>query len=95
MCTDFGPDRLRFAGLIPERAQKSKNNIGFQPTIMTDTNGKAGLGYEIMDLGNDNCMYFRTAIRPSLRGSKTGLLVSLKSSYLMLFQTDLHSPKLL
>jgi len=22
MCTDYGPDRLRFAGLIPERVQK-------------------------------------------------------------------------
>ena len=22
MCTDFGPDRLRFAGLIPKRVQK-------------------------------------------------------------------------
>jgi len=26
MCTDFGPDRLRFAGLIPERVQKSQYN---------------------------------------------------------------------
>ena len=26
MCTDFAPDRLRFAGLIPERVQKSQNN---------------------------------------------------------------------
>jgi len=33
MCTDFGPNWLRFAGLIPERIQKSKNNIGFQPTM--------------------------------------------------------------
>jgi len=34
MRTDFGPDRLRFAGLIPERVQKSEYNIiGFQPTI--------------------------------------------------------------
>ena len=31
MCADLGPDRLRFAGLIPERVQKSENNI--QPTI--------------------------------------------------------------
>jgi len=30
MCTDFGPDRLWFAGLIPERVQKSEYNIGFQ-----------------------------------------------------------------
>jgi len=34
MCTDFAPDRLRFAGLIPERVEKSEYNIGFQPTIM-------------------------------------------------------------
>jgi len=34
MCTDFGPDRLRFAGLIPERVQKSEYNIGFQPTMI-------------------------------------------------------------
>ena len=27
MCTDFGPDRLRFAGLILERVQKSQYNI--------------------------------------------------------------------
>ena len=33
MRTDFGPDRLRFAELIPERVQKSQYNIGFQPTI--------------------------------------------------------------
>jgi len=33
MCTDYGPNWLRFAGLILERVQKSKNNIGFQPTI--------------------------------------------------------------
>ena len=32
MCTDVGPDRLRLAGLILERVQKSKYNIGFQPT---------------------------------------------------------------
>ena len=33
--TEFGPDRLRFAGLIPERffSPKSNYNIGFQPTI--------------------------------------------------------------
>ena len=24
MCTDFGPDRLQFAGLIPERVKKVK-----------------------------------------------------------------------
>jgi len=33
--TEFGPDRLRFAGLIPERlilGPKSNYNIGFQPT---------------------------------------------------------------
>jgi len=35
MFTEFGPDQLRFAGLIPERlifAPKSQYNIGFQPT---------------------------------------------------------------
>ena len=26
LCTDFDPDRLRFAGLIPERVQKSQHN---------------------------------------------------------------------
>ena len=31
--TDFGPDRLQFAGLILEGVQKSQYNIGFQPTI--------------------------------------------------------------
>ena len=31
MRTDFGPDRLRFAGLIPERVQKVNTIIGFQP----------------------------------------------------------------
>jgi len=25
MCSDFGPDRLRFAGLIPESVQKNNN----------------------------------------------------------------------
>ena len=40
MCTDFGLDRLRFAGLIPERVKKSQYNIGFQPTIIiTATTG--------------------------------------------------------
>ena len=37
MCTNFGPDRLRFAGLIPERlifCAKSQYNIGFQPIII-------------------------------------------------------------
>jgi len=34
MCTDFGPDQLRFAGLIPERVHKSEYNVGFQPTII-------------------------------------------------------------
>ena len=37
MCTNFGPDRLRFAGLIPERlifCPKSQYNIGFQPIII-------------------------------------------------------------
>jgi len=34
MCTEFGPNWLRFAGLIPERVQKSQYNIGFQPTII-------------------------------------------------------------
>jgi len=28
MCTDFGPDLLRFARLIPERVQKSECDIG-------------------------------------------------------------------
>jgi len=35
--TEFGPDRLRFAGLIPERLifwPKKPFNIGFQPTNM-------------------------------------------------------------
>jgi len=34
-CTEFGPDRLRFAGLIPKRLifrTKSHYNIGIQPT---------------------------------------------------------------
>jgi len=34
--TEFGSDRLRFAGLTPEkliRRPKSQYNIGFQPTI--------------------------------------------------------------
>jgi len=34
--TEFGPDRLRFAGLIPKDwffGPKSNYNIGFQPTI--------------------------------------------------------------
>ena len=31
MCMNFGPDRLRFAGLIPERVKKV---IGFQPTMI-------------------------------------------------------------
>jgi len=41
--TEFGPDRLRFAGLIPERlifAPKSKYSIGFQPTIKRCVTGK-------------------------------------------------------
>jgi len=29
MYTEFGPDRLRFTGLIPEK----NYNIGFQPTV--------------------------------------------------------------
>jgi len=39
MCTDFGPDRLRFAGLIPERVQKSEYNIDFQPTVTWGMHG--------------------------------------------------------
>jgi len=35
MCTDFGLDRLRFAGLILKRVQKSEYNIGFEPTTKT------------------------------------------------------------
>jgi len=39
MYIDFGLDQLRFAGLIPERVQKSQYNIGFQPTIINGDGG--------------------------------------------------------
>jgi len=36
MCTDFGPDRLRFAGLILERVQKSEYKAFSLQILVTD-----------------------------------------------------------
>ena len=36
-CTDFGPDRLRFAGLIPQRVQKSDRLSAYKETLLWQT----------------------------------------------------------